>query len=545
MTDVYVPTVTDPANADISGGITQAEAQKLTEAISGLKTIVTESVALPVESVVSSCPAGLVPCDVAKSRSLGLECPIPQLAGRRFYLITTDGNVCSLQKDLENQNKLSKLGFNVDESIEKIAAALLTEDNDVLAKVLSETKAVAANADIEQEIVDSEATESIQATTADFVELGVKAAKGLASAAKGAYMSLPRVGLLGGSDDIEGGAYDDLVTRLEVDTVKQINAIANFRGQDCPVNYGDRRWIKARGSYAECERRMGFRWVTPSGHCYPEGMCAIDENDIVSKGQATKNKAMLLTTLSQAYNNLRKAQLVKYLNEKNEEVAQEEYKKKFEELQAAEKEVVKTKVGKSIPQNLRMLPVASITGITDKLLEKVYASAIAATDKLDATAEQLKVKDKELFDYVQQAFIQAYITEVSAGGKTAGTPAADEEIAKFINDSIECAKFNADTQLLSKSEKENKKEKEAKCSLIDGGVESFFAPKLLEYRMTGKDSKGAIIADNAKKGKLITDFKLGRDPIALANKYVSDKINKNRKTLKSVITNAYAPNFSL
>ena len=92
--------------------------------------------------VTKECPAGMVECNVQEARKLGLECPIPEVAGMQYMTFKTNGNLCSKPRDIDALKDYAPNmeGPNIHKIIEKLSAQLLEENPESLAALLKTTK---------------------------------------------------------------------------------------------------------------------------------------------------------------------------------------------------------------------------------------------------------------------------------------------------------------------------------------------------------------------------------------------------------------------
>lgn len=93
--------------------------------------------------------------------------------------------------------------------------------------------------------------------------------------------------------------------------------ISNVSYPSCPT--GPDQWIKTNSVWTKCEEKMGMRWRTPEGWCYPESMCSIDDVDAGTKTLAAYRKVELYQRIQGALNALRQPQRDVWLQKKSEE----------------------------------------------------------------------------------------------------------------------------------------------------------------------------------------------------------------------------------
>ena len=464
--------------------------------------------------VAKRCPTGLVACDPQEARRSGLECPIPELAGQEFYIGLISGELCTKPDQFSAMRKLlpEAHGSNVDSAIEVVSAKIMEmAPPEKLATIITTLSTHAlAGGNSPLVVVDLPGREQLSGGESAS-ERRSTARREASSAALTAHV-----------EDVKSKLYDP-------------NTIAVFRTEECPVNYGSTKkaWVKARGSYAECEKRMGFRWVSPSGHCYPEGLCAIPEHDLVASEEALKDKMMLLVTITKTYNTLLKEEREEFL--KKARVTLTEAKKKeldaklvgvtdgevFAEMKAANnlefaefERIADEKAREMLPQRLMYLPETAVINRTNELLK---ASANLISDY--NYADEIKM--------AKQAFIQAYSKDIAAVGGDAAKVLGDK-VKTFVLDSVFCAQANIAFPNTSGSVprddmKYKDKNIKATCTFITlprGG--GFYMPKLAADR--GENGGNATKDTPQDKIENIRSFGLGKDPLATAFRYISDKL---------------------
>jgi hypothetical protein len=497
--------------------------------------------------LVESCPQGLHECSVANMRSYGVECPIPSIAGQKFLFVTPKGEVCSLRKDLKNMKKFlpsftPSQSETVDTAIEKISSALLQASPQLLTTALLSAK-----------------TESVSQAYSNALSGG----------------AVTEGGLVGGFGDglIKGGSTttnsvlkhesNKLVVQSYPPDNEQYdeNTIAKFHTNECPVTYGEKKWVKSRGSYAECERRLGFRWTSPSGHCYPEGLCSIKPEDVVDTLAVVQQKLLLLTTLTHAHNTLLKKERGVFLmitakNLKDEDARKYGSGGKYAYI-SNESEVTslwEAEAEKLLPEKYMYLPENAVT-VTDELLNKILDDDTASSN------------DK---DFIRSAFLQAFSDDiVSKNGKIEDTYANDKSINDFYKSSVICAKANylypnasGNSADVDRMDIRYNSEKMVKignmCTMVHQGSAGFYMPKLAASRkdgnayfdsaslnrynnLPGKNMPNPSTETDFEKKNIKLAFRSGIDPIALAFKFVSDNYMESKSKRHEVISSAYSP----
>lgn len=481
--------------------------------------------------VAKRCPVGLVACDPQEARRSGLECPIPELAGQEFYIGLTSGELCTKPDQFSAMRKLlpEAHGSNVDSAIEVVSAKIMEmAPPEKLASIITTLSTHAlAGGNSPLVVVDLPGREQLSGGESAS-ERRSTARREASSAALTAHV-----------EDVKSKLYDP-------------NTIAVFRTEECPVNYGTTKkaWVKAKGSYAECEKRMGFRWVSPSGHCYPEGLCAIPEHDLVASEEALKDKMMLLVTITKTYNTLLKEERDAFIAKAKTTLIQAHKKELEDKLvgitdaevvaemrQAHAKEnaefalAAEDKAREMLPQRLMYLPETAVIQRTDKLLK---LSADVITDY--NYADEIKV--------TKQAFIQAYSKDVAAAGGDA-TKVLGDRVKKFVVDSVYCAQANVKYPATSGGSPKNDLSLDGKnissvCTFITlprGG--GFFMPILAAKR--GSDGGDAVKDTPQDKIENKRSFGLGKDPLATAFRYISDRYMERTESESRHVSSYMSP----
>lgn len=560
----------------LEAGLTQTETTAVQNTVKDLESLVNKSKrseAIPQATFVDQCPSHLQACDVSKSRSIGLECPLPHLAGQDFMIMNMNGEVCSLPRDLDKQEKYLPANVGVDEAIELVSRKLLQYDVNLLAKIL---------------------TASNDATATDSEQIQFNGGDSAISNA-GVYVGGDKH-LLDTQADLTGGysstrsvtSSSSLITKVNESLKKDIgeyeaDKIAIFETAECPMDYGDKKWIKSRGSYAECERRLGFRWVTPTGHCYPEGLCAVSTDDLVTVKDKLKHKALLLTTLTKAYNGLlvksRDAELQKIKKQLAKEKKLATDPKAAGEPTADEIKAINDRdAEKYLSEHFKYLPTQTIIKVTDeaisqylKKVDNVPARMCQDIDMVNMVQDAL-VREYSGFsglsftdilkDYSTKSVARAFIaTSFVCAKATHGLPsvitpaiknaAADAQIGYDVSVDIPKFKFTiAKTTALKDV-----------CEWVptDEG-KGFFAPKwettfTATVNEAGPDGITAILIPkfdngiirgnlNAKTTEVKTkrmEYNHGKNPLKIVYKEVAERVMSNLHKSAQKLSKAYKP----
>lgn len=337
------------------------------------------------------------------------------------------------------------------------------------------------------------------------------------------------------SDSRSEGREVGLTAHLE-DVRKDLfdpNTIAVFRSSECPVEYEGQKWVKSRGNYAECERRMGFRWVSPSGWCYPEGLCAIKSDDIVESSQKIQETALLYSTLAQAWNKYKAGERDAAIAKNQRELWKADNAGSTASPDSAALAAYRERATEMLPSDLQMLPDRVVMLKTDQLLEK----SLGTVQGEERISEDVRRSTKS-------AFIQAYMDQItSAGGSTKSTPANDDNVEKFITDSMFCAKVNSvhevktleDATKIAATTVDSKKVDDH-CKWVpvkDGG---FFLTTLAAKR---SEKPGA--SATAAEREVYRRFVAGQDPLALAFRTISDEYMKKVEQTNRAVSAYMSP----
>jgi hypothetical protein len=271
-------------------------------------------------------------------------------------------------------------------------------------------------------------------------------------------------------------------------------------------------------------------------------MCPIPASDIENTTLAIQNKTMLLTTLTQAYNELQKSERDKFVKEKMIKLSIADSGKNTPEF-------YKNEAMKHLPGNLLMLPEQSIIVQTDKILEKLgKQSDIVNFDDIEA---------------IKLAFIQAYSDEVAFRGSVEGTFAGSEHVERFVAQSAICVEANT---MLGVNNSKNSSQVVDFISYNSKPIKSFAAGSGNNTKWVDKSEKNTVNSESHLDSictwipagkfymtKLAADrkdsanfeikrmFASGLDPLALAFKIISDRIAEKALLSDDVILSAYSP----
>jgi len=302
--------------------------------------------------------------------------------------------------------------------------------------------------------------------------------------------------------------------------------IATYRTAECPASYDGRKFVKAKGAYPECEKLMGFRWVSPNGRCYPEGLCNIPPEDLVHDESYMTDKMMLLKMLTKVNNQLNEVERDKFIARRSKEMADAFNKsdavtKNGANQKSASEYVEDAK--KALPYNLRELP---------------ENAAVVDAGLLLGVPKDVSIRFDDEVRYVKQSFLVAEKKFNSEAERT-------ENAEKFVKASMVCAKAS----LGSSYEKRKAAGKtrafdimndaemypasygtvESVCAWVDLGEDALWMPK--EAAQRGKDSDP----------KIRKAFEAGDDPLGIAYKYVADKYVASQSKKTRAQASAYSP----
>lgn len=302
--------------------------------------------------------------------------------------------------------------------------------------------------------------------------------------------------------------------------------IATYRTAECPASYDGRKFVKAKGAYPECEKLMGFRWVSPNGRCYPEGLCNIPPEDLVHDESYMTDKMMLLKMLTKVNNQLNEVARDKFIARRSKEMADAYNKSDAVTKNNADKKSASDYVEdakKSLPYNLRELP---------------ENAAVVDAGLLLGGPKDVSIRFDDEVRYVKQSFLVAEKKFNSEAERT-------ENAEKFVKASMVCAKAS----LGSSYEKRKAAGKskafdimndaemypasygtvESVCTWVDLGEDALWMPK--EAAQRGKDSDP----------KIRKAFEAGDDPLGIAYKYVADKYVASQSKKTRAQASAYSP----
>lgn len=302
--------------------------------------------------------------------------------------------------------------------------------------------------------------------------------------------------------------------------------IATYRTAECPASYDGRKFVKAKGAYPECEKLMGFRWVSPNGRCYPEGLCNIPPEDLVHDESYMTDKMMLLKMLTKVNNQLNEVERDKFIARRSKEMADAYNKsdavtKNNKDKKSASDYVEDAK--KALPYNLRELP---------------ENAAVVDAGLLLGVPKDVSIRFDDEVRYVKQSFLVAEKKFNSEAERT-------ENAEKFVKASMVCA----NASLGSSYEKRKAAGKtrafdimndaemypasygnvESVCAWVDLGEDALWMPK--EAAQRGKDSDP----------KIRKAFEAGDDPLGIAYKYVADKYVASQSKKTRAQASAYSP----
>jgi hypothetical protein len=302
--------------------------------------------------------------------------------------------------------------------------------------------------------------------------------------------------------------------------------IATYRTAECPASYDGRKFVKAKGAYPECEKLMGFRWVSPNGRCYPEGLCNIAPEDMVHDESIATDKMNLLAQLVQVNNGLNVAERDKFIERRSREMA-EAYNKTAEGKKPGGRknsEDFREEAKKALPYHLRELPVN-----------------VAVVDRVLPTFDPPKDITIRFGDEVRIVKQSFQLADILFPTETERTTKAEE----FVKASMLCAKASLGTSFEKRKESGNFKasvlmndddmysESYGKvndhCVFVDLGEDALWMPKQAAIRRTSADVK------------IRKAFESGDDPLGKAYKYVADKFVASLSKASRAQASAYSP----
>jgi hypothetical protein len=534
-----------------------------------------------------SCPTPLTECNPTEMQKYGLSCPAPVIANTKWMIATTDGKFCSLPSDVKKlMQTIPGWDGGVDSAINAISKRIVekaaNQDPQIFQNLMRDVKsklpviavkdaiARAASAGFRRGLEKGE-TKGREVGEKAGIEIGRKYGeetyqeilekmdkKKKQSGGDGIFGSILGGELSGGasprrsarkspkrksptpkrrsstshyssqsSEPYVSPVLSPLSPRTqELKSFFDSNGleIATFRSEDCPIEYDGRKFVKARGAYPECEKLMGFRWVSPNGRCYPEGLCNIPEGDIVQNESILSDKLVLLRQLTVVNNDLNKSEREAFINKKKQDLFNL-FKKSADGKRDTTKKVddfIKD-AEKLLPYNLRILPTdMAITDINNLL-------ALAPKDAEANFPTEVR--------YVKQALIDANVMADTDTEESLKTKAMS-----FVKTSMVCAQANVGPY----EKRATKRDKpitelmvhqpvfskdtgtvENICEMVDIGDDSFWMPK--------------DAAKRQRDDKTSDDFDAGRDPLAIAFKFVADRYLERTKKHMIAKANAYSP----
>ena len=302
--------------------------------------------------------------------------------------------------------------------------------------------------------------------------------------------------------------------------------IATYRTAECPASYDGRKFVKAKGAYPECEKLMGFRWVSPNGRCYPEGLCNIPPEDLVHDESYMTDKMMLLKMLTKVNNQLNEVERDKFIARRSKEMADAYNKSDAVTKNNANRKTPNDYLEdakKALPYNLRELP---------------ENAAVVDAGLLLGVPKDVSIRFDDEVRYVKQSFLVAEKKFNSEAERT-------ENAEKFVKASMVCAKAS----LGSSYEKRKAAGKtrafdimndtemypvaygtvDSVCAWVDLGEDALWMPK--EAAQRGKDNDP----------KIRKAFEAGDDPLGIAYKYVADKYVASQSKKTRAQASAYSP----
>lgn len=302
--------------------------------------------------------------------------------------------------------------------------------------------------------------------------------------------------------------------------------IATYRTAECPASYDGRKFVKAKGAYPECEKLMGFRWVSPNGRCYPEGLCNIPPEDLVHDESYMTDKMMLLKMLTKVNNQLNEVERDKFIARRSKEMADAHNRsdavtKYKAELKQPSDYVEDAK--KSLPYNLRELP---------------ENAAVVDAGLLLGVPKDVSIRFDDEVRYVKQSFLVAEKKFNSEAERT-------ENAEKFVKASMVCAKAS-----LGSSYEKRKAAGKSKASDIMNDAEMYPASygtveSVCAWVDLGEDAlwmpKEAAQRGNDADPKIRKAFEAGDDPLGIAYKYVADKYVASQSKKTRAQASAYSP----
>lgn len=303
--------------------------------------------------------------------------------------------------------------------------------------------------------------------------------------------------------------------------------IATYRTAECPASYDGRKFVKAKGAYPECEKLMGFRWVSPNGRCYPEGLCNIPPEDLVHDESYMTDKMMLLKMLTKVNNQLNEVERDKFIARRSKEMADAYNKSDAVTKNKANRKSASDYMEdakKSLPYNLRELPE--------------NAAVVDAGLLLGGVPKDVSIRFDDEVRYVKQSFLVAEKKFNSEAERT-------ENAEKFVKASMVCAKASLGNSYEKRKASGNLRAFDIMndadmypvdygnvnkvCTFVDLGEDSVWMPK--EAAQRGNDADP----------KIRKAFEAGDDPLGIAYKYVADKYVASQSKKTRAQASAYSP----
>jgi hypothetical protein len=302
--------------------------------------------------------------------------------------------------------------------------------------------------------------------------------------------------------------------------------IATYRTAECPASYDGRKFVKAKGAYPECEKLMGFRWVSPNGRCYPEGLCNIPPEDLVHDESYMTDKMMLLKMLTKVNNQLNEVERDKFIARRSKEMADAYNKSDAVTKNGATRKSASDYVEdakKALPYNLRELP---------------ENAAVVDAGLLLGVPKDVSIRFDDEVRYVKQSFLVAEKKFNSEAERT-------ENAEKFVKASMVCAKASLGSSYEKRKAAGKTKASDimndaemypanygtvdSVCAWVDLGEDALWMPR--EAAQRGKDSDP----------KIRKAFEAGDDPLGIAYKYVADKYVASQSKKTRAQASAYSP----
>lgn len=228
-------------------------------------------------------------------------------------------------------------------------------------------------------------------------------------------------------------------------------SIVNFNEKSCPVGPGS--WITTQSAFADCEARMGMRWRTPEGWCYPESLCALDGVDEQTMKLTTFRKLELFKMLSSALMEANKPLVDAWLSKEAARLIKEKKKMTltpsqldktnrvyidlvvngkiadaveapvipYEQMGPSARQEFEEAVRERMPMKLRVLPTAVVMKDNLDINEKL--KAVAKERKTEASSTKLQ----DLEEVLLASDVLAHSDDVR------------EETKRFYKNAVECA----------------------------------------------------------------------------------------------------------